>query len=65
MGEGKFMDLSLAYGLLTIILAGCVFCYKIKNRLLLQKNRIYIKMLFFLLVATTSELAWRNILPVL
>ncbi len=57
------MDLSLAYGILTIILAGGVFLvFILKNWLLLRKNKIYIKMLFFLLVATTSELAWRNIL---
>ncbi len=64
-GMGDNMDLYMAYGILIVILAGSLLLlFVLKNWLLLQKNRIYIKMLFLLLIAAASELAWRNFLLV-
>ena len=59
------MGMYMAYGVLTAVMAGgMLLVFILRNRMVLWKNRVYLRMLIILLLAVVAELLWRSILPV-
>lgn len=59
------MGMYVAYGVLTAVMAGgMLLVFILRNRMVLWKNRVYLRMLIILLLAVVAELLWRSILPV-
>jgi len=55
------MGMFVACEILAVVVAwGLILVFVIRNRLLLWKNRIYLKMLILLLLAVAAELLWRD-----